>query len=199
MQQLVDRLTRTRANYWLEPALDSALAWALLVEGLRRHVPWPLAALLFLAGVFAFSFMEYVVHRWVFHGPLQTFARGHAAHHREPRGYDALPFFVPALVLAAVIGLCVPWAGPGDAYVLASGIAFGYVAYGICHFVIHRRRFRHPLLRGWAARHHIHHHHPGRNFGVTSALWDALLGTRYVRLRSHSAASARSAADTSTR
>ena len=83
MQQLVDRLTRTRANYWLEPALDSALAWALLVEGLRRHVPWPLAALLFLAGVFAFSFMEYVVHRWVFHGPLQTFARGHAAHHRQ--------------------------------------------------------------------------------------------------------------------
>lgn len=199
MHQLVDRLTRTRVNYWLEPALDSALVWALLAEGLRRHVPVPLAALLFLAGLFVFSFMEYVVHRWVFHGPLQTFARGHAAHHREPRGYDALPFFVPALVLAAVIGLCALWMPAPDALVLASGIALGYVAYGIGHFAIHHRRFRHPLLRGWAARHHVHHYHPDRNYGVTSALWDALLGTRYVRLRSHSSASARSAGDTSTR
>lgn len=199
MFQLVVKLSRTRVNYWLEPALDSALVWALLAEGLRRHVSVPLAAPLLLAGLLVFSFMEYVVHRWIFHGPLQTFARGHAAHHRQPRGYDALPFFVPTLVLAAVIGLCALWMPAPDALVLASGIALGYVAYGICHFAIHHRRFRHPLLRGWAARHHVHHYHPDRNYGVTSALWDALLGTRYVRLRSHSSASARSAGDTSTR
>jgi len=198
MYQFVVRLSRTRLNYWLEPVLDTALGCTLLVQGLRRHVPAAHAALLVLTGLLVYSFMEYVVHRWVFHGPLQAFARGHAAHHREPRGYDALPFFVPALVLAAVIALCLSWMDSAHAYLLASGIAFGYVAYGSCHFLIHHRRFRHPLLRAWAARHHIHHHHPERNYGVTSELWDALLGTRYVRLRSHSAASARSAADTST-
>jgi sterol desaturase/sphingolipid hydroxylase (fatty acid hydroxylase superfamily) len=199
MHQTLVRLTRSRVNYWLEPILDTALACALLAEGLRRDIRVPHAVLLVLAGLFVFSFMEYVVHRWVFHGPLQAFARGHAAHHLEPRGYDALPFFVPAVVLAAVIGLFLPWLRAADAFVLAAGIAFGYVAYGGCHFLIHHRRFRHPLLRAWAARHHIHHHHPERNFGVTSALWDALLGTRYVRLRSHSSASARNAGDTTTR
>jgi len=36
-------------------------------------------------------------------------ARGHAAHHLAPRGYEALPFFVPALVLSGVTGLCALW------------------------------------------------------------------------------------------
>ena len=199
MHQLVVRLSRTRVNYWLEPALDTALGAALLAEGLRHDVPGRTALLLVLLGLFVFSFMEYVVHRWMFHGPPQPMATGHAAHPREPRGYEALPFFVPALVLAAVTGLCALWMPAPDAWLLASGIAFGYVAYGIGHFMIHHRRFRHPLLRKWAARHHIHHHHPERNFGVTSPLWDAVLGTRYVPLRSTSSASARSARDTSTR
>lgn len=199
MLQFVVKLSRTRVNYWLEPALDAMLGSLLLGAALARHVPAATAVLLVALGLFVFSFMEYVVHRWVFHGPPQPMARGHASHHRDPRGHEALPFFVPALVLAALTGLCALIMPAPDAWVLASGIAFGYVAYGICHFAIHHRRFRQPLLRGWAARHHIHHHHPERNFGVTSALWDALLGTRYVRLRSHSSASARSAADTSTR
>jgi dihydroceramide fatty acyl 2-hydroxylase len=42
-------------------------------------------------------------------------------------------------------------------------------------------RFQHPLLRRWAAAHHVHHYHPDSNFGVTTPLWDYLLGTRYVR------------------
>jgi 4-hydroxysphinganine ceramide fatty acyl 2-hydroxylase len=31
-----------------------------------------------------------------------------------------------------------------------------------------------------AAHHLIHHHHPDANFGVTTPLWDIVLGTRYV-------------------
>jgi len=27
----------------------------------------------------------------------------------------------------------------------------------------------------------VHHYHPDSNFGVTTPLWDVLLGTRYVR------------------
>jgi len=178
------RMSRTRANYWLESVLDTGLGLALLIEGLRRHVPPWSASLLLLLGLFVFSFMEYVVHRWVFHGPPQPMARGHAAHHLDPLGHEALPFFVPALVLACVTGLSMLCMPTGDAWLLSSSIAFGYVAYGVGHFMIHHRRFRHPLVRKWAARHHIHHHHPDRNFGVTSALWDTVLGTRYVRARS---------------
>jgi sterol desaturase/sphingolipid hydroxylase (fatty acid hydroxylase superfamily) len=193
------RLSRTRANYWLESALDAALALALLGAGLARQAGLPRAALLVLAGLFLYSFMEYVFHRWVFHGPLQTMAQGHASHHANPGGYDSMPFFLPALVLSCVIGAGVMLAPAADVWLVASGIAFGYVAYGIVHFMIHHRRFRRAALRRWAARHHIHHHHPACNFGVTSPLWDVLLRTRYAPRRSTSFASARSASDTSTR
>ena len=193
------RLSRTRANYWLESVLDTLLGVALLSAGLRHHVALPGAVLLVLLGLFLFSFMEYVFHRWVFHGPLQPMARGHASHHAEPRGYDSLPFFLPALVLFCVVELCSLFAPAADVWLLAGGIAFGYVAYGLGHFMIHHRRFRRARLRDWAARHHVHHHHPDRNFGVTTALWDVVLGTRYAPRRSTSSASARSASDTSTR
>ena len=193
------KLSRTRANYWLESGLDALLGAALLSAGLRRHVPLPEAASLLALGLFLFSFMEYVFHRWVFHGPMQPMVRGHASHHADPQGYDALPFFLPALVLFCVVAAGALLAPAADVWLIASGIAFGYVAYGLAHFMIHHRRFRNARLRRWAARHHIHHHHPGRNFGVTTPLWDALLATRYVPRRSTSAASARSASDTTTR
>jgi sterol desaturase/sphingolipid hydroxylase (fatty acid hydroxylase superfamily) len=69
----------------------------------------------------------------------------------------------------------------GFALLLASAITFGYIIYGLAHFIIHHARFKQPLLRRWAAAHHVHHYHPDSNFGVTTPLWDVLLGTRYVR------------------
>ena len=141
----VFRLSRTRANYWLESVLDTLLGVALLSAGLRHHVPLAAAVALILLGLFLFSFMEYVFHRWVFHGPLRPMARGHASHHADPRGYDSLPFFLPALVLFCVVALCALLAPAPDVWLLASGIAFGYVAYGVAHFMIHHRRFRSAL------------------------------------------------------
>lgn len=174
------RLSRSRVNYWLESVLDTALGAALLGAGLRRQVSFPDAVLFVVLGLLCFSFIEYCFHRWLFHGHVRLLAQGHSAHHADPQGYDSLPFFVPALVLAVLIavgGLVMPAAAD---LLLAGGIAFGYVTYGLSHYMIHHRRFRHSLVRKWAAYHHIHHYHPRRNFGVTSPLWDVMLGTRYV-------------------
>ena len=174
------RMSRTRANYWLEFILDGALGVIFLSDGLRDHIPLVATALLIFLGLLVFSFLEYCFHRWVFHGKVRLLAQGHAAHHGDPAGYDSLPFFLPALALSVLIGLGALLMPVGDILLLASGIAFGYVAYGLSHFMIHHKRFRHSLTRKWAAFHHIHHHHPDRNFGVTTPLWDIVLGTRYV-------------------
>ncbi len=92
-----------------------------------------------------------------------------------------MPFFLPPMllmVLVAIFALLLPIA---DALLLAGGLACGYAAYGLSHAIIHVRRFRRPLGRRWAAMHHIHHHHPETNFGVTTPFWDIVLRTRYVR------------------
>ncbi|EIL97290.1 fatty acid hydroxylase [Rhodanobacter thiooxydans] len=178
----VMRMSATRTNYWTELGVDIVLCLLLLVLGWRRHAGGPLTALLALGlGLFAFSFIEYFFHRWMFHTRIPLFAQGHDLHHARPLGYDSLPFFLPPAVLLALAGVFMLVMPTGFALLLASAITFGYIIYGLSHFIIHHVRFKQPLLRRWAGAHHVHHYHPESNFGVTTLLWDVLLGTKYVR------------------
>jgi 4-hydroxysphinganine ceramide fatty acyl 2-hydroxylase len=178
----IARMSTTPTNYWAELALDTALGALLLIEGWRQGVDGPWMALLAcLLGLFIFSFIEYFFHRWMFHTRIPLFEQGHRMHHERPLGYDSLPFFLPAVVLLALTGLLLLAMPSGFALLLSGSITFGYIIYGLVHFIIHHVRFTHPVLRRWAGAHHVHHYHPETNFGVTTPLWDILLGTRYVR------------------
>ncbi len=180
--QAIARMSSTRANYWVSHVTDFLVGFVLLGASFWLDHSQPLlSALVFLLGLFIFSFIEYAFHRWLFHGAVPLFERGHTIHHEQPLGYDSLPFFFPpavVMLLAAALALAMPAA---LALLLSGAIALGYALYGFSHLVIHRRgRFNHPLARKWAAVHHVHHHHPDKNYGVTSPLWDFLLGTWYV-------------------
>lgn len=176
------RMSSTATNYWVEVVIDALLCLMLLAEGWRHLQGNPLQAVLAIGlGLLAFSFIEYFFHRWMFHTRVPLFAQGHHQHHQKPLGYDSLPFFLPAAVLLTLTGLMVCLMPTGFALLMAGAVTLGYIAYGLSHFTIHHVRFRHPLLRRWAAAHHVHHYHPHSNFGVTTPLWDVVLGTRYVR------------------
>jgi sterol desaturase/sphingolipid hydroxylase (fatty acid hydroxylase superfamily) len=174
------RMSRSPVNYWAEFALDIPLGVLLIFAGLRRQDIDSLEVLLIiLLGLLIFSYFEYAVHRWLFHGPVRIMAQGHNLHHKNPMGYDALPFFLPSLVILGLTGMFILLMPASDAFLLSGTMAFGYVTYGLCHFSIHHFRFHQPFARNWAANHHIHHYHPESNFGVTTPLWDISLGTRY--------------------
>ncbi|OOG60318.1 sterol desaturase family protein [Rhodanobacter sp. C03] len=176
------RMSSTPTNYWVEVGVDVTLGLLLIAEGWRLHAGSPLTAFLAVVlGLFAFSFVEYFFHRWMFHTRIPLFEQGHRMHHERPLGYDSLPFFLPGAVLLILTGLCVLVVPAGFALLMMGSVTFGYIAYGLSHFTIHHVRFKHPLLRRWAGAHHVHHYHPDSNFGVTTPLWDVLLGTRYVR------------------
>lgn len=175
------KMSSTRANYWAEVLLDALFATLLMVAGWRRGGGPADGALAVALGLLLFSFIEYAVHRWVFHSRIPLFSQGHARHHAEPMGYDSLPFFLPGILLAGVTLLCLQLLPAGFAMIMLGTATYGYVGYGVGHFLIHHVRFRQPLLRRWAAGHHRHHYHPATNFGVTAPLWDYLLGTRYRR------------------
>ncbi|HKI75467.1 MAG TPA: sterol desaturase family protein [Pseudomonadales bacterium] len=172
----------TKANYWAEFVVDAALVVVLCMAGWRLEKGYvPGICLAFLLGLLLYTLIEYIFHRWLFHTGLPWFADGHQKHHEDPLGYDSLPFFLPALVSLGLSGVYMAVLPVGYALLVAAAVTFGYMTYGLSHFTIHRVRFRQPWIQGWAAAHHIHHYHPDRNFGVTTPLWDILLGTRYVR------------------
>jgi sterol desaturase/sphingolipid hydroxylase (fatty acid hydroxylase superfamily) len=175
------RISRSPVNYWAEFGLDIPLGVVLTFEGLRHNdIHFSEVFLTLLVGLFFFSYLEYSVHRWLFHGSVQIIVQGHRLHHKNPQGYDALPFFLPALLILGLTGVFVLLMPTSYAFILSGTMAFGYVTYGLSHFSIHHTRFHQSLARRWAANHLIHHYHPASNFGVTTPLWDILLGTRYI-------------------
>ena len=178
------RMSATRANAYAGMAADTLISVLLLGAGLWRNPDGAaVAASIICCGLIFFSFVEYGFHRWLFHRYVGPLARGHHKHHENPTGYDALPFFAPPLAMLAWAGLLATIAPVSVALLLSGALAAGYAAYGLGHTAVHRRRFRQPLIRSWAANHHVHHHHPDRNFGVTTPLWDIVLGTCYVPAR----------------
>ena len=182
LQRSVARLSSTRINSWLGLAADIGVSVGLLWAGFRL-LDFGIVSGLYVVciGAFAFSFVEYCFHRWLFHGSAPIFEQGHHRHHELPRGYDSLPFFFAPLAILALAELLGFATTKVIALLFTGGFAAGYAAYGLSHTVIHRLRFQNQLMRRWAAAHHIHHCHPESNFGVTTPFWDIVMRTRYRR------------------
>lgn len=182
MARPLSKLSTSRFNLRAGLTCDGLVSVSLIVAALwYGQMRAAMAALTVIAGLTAFTFIEYAAHRWLFHGHTGPFEAGHDNHHLHPLGYDALPFFLPPACMCALAGIFALAIPTGYALLLAGVIAAGYAAYGLAHVVIHVRRFKSPLMRRWAGFHNIHHFHPDTNFGVTTGLWDVLLGTRYRR------------------
>lgn len=146
------------------------------------------AAGLALAGLLAWTLLEYVLHRFVFHfepDPASEAQRDlaylvHGVHHDWPYDRDRL---VMPPVVAAVIALAVglplrallgPHLFPGA----FAGLVAGYVWYDLTHFAVHHLKQRTALGRLQRRNHLVHHFaQPDARFGVTTPLWDLCFGT----------------------
>jgi sterol desaturase/sphingolipid hydroxylase (fatty acid hydroxylase superfamily) len=165
------------SDFWVYAAVVLVLALYLAHILPPAHVL--AAAGCVVAGLVAWSALEYVLHRFVLHG-LAPFKHWHADHHARPSALLG----VPTLLSAALIGgfffvpiwtLGAPWA----ACALTLGLSAGYLAYSIVHHGMHHWR----VDRGWWLRRkrwHAQHHRPVEQadcFGVTTEVWDHVFGT----------------------
>ena len=119
----------SKASYFADFAVYPPAVLALLILALR-HAPflvwieWSIAC---LAGVAAWTLVEYVIHRGVLHG-IRFFAAMHDMHHEDPQGFVGTPTW---LSLAAIcFGALLPlWWETG--FDFASGATAGPDA-GLC-------------------------------------------------------------------
>lgn len=135
------------------------------------------------AGAATWTLVEYLLHRFVFHGrsPKAIGAAEHRQHHARP-DYFA-PWWQKALAALAVTAAMLP----AVAFVadIESSLCFtlGFIATYLLYEVLHRRAHTHPP-RGrygrWRRMNHFAHHFadPARAHGVTSPVWDRFFGTR---------------------
>jgi sterol desaturase/sphingolipid hydroxylase (fatty acid hydroxylase superfamily) len=182
LRQLLERVTSSRINYRAAYVLDCVVPLALASLGWSTGLPASLAAVSFLAGAFAFSLIEYAIHRWLFHTPPSFMSTVHAAHHDAPDEETALPCITSTVMSLAFWAPLYPIAGTGITAFVISGVMAGYFWYSVLHHLEHHVRINAVpwrwLKRRWAM-HSVHHKLPDKNFGVTTSLWDRLLGTHY--------------------
>ncbi len=140
---------------------------------------------LFLGGFFITTFIEYVLHRWIFHFEpktskerLQVFLL-HGYHHEFMN--DPMRLVLPPIGIWPVAAIfAVIWYFVFGAYWLPvyAGTAAGYVAYDWIHYYTHYFNPKGGIGR-WLKRYHMLHHHdsPNHRYGITSPLWDFVFGT----------------------
>jgi sterol desaturase/sphingolipid hydroxylase (fatty acid hydroxylase superfamily) len=177
----LDRMVYSSANYWVALLSDLAAALVFLALGLDRFSgPSIVAGGVAIVGFMSYGLLEYLVHRWVLHGPPSMARRGHAQHHAEPSALISTPLFVimtGALAVWGLLGLVLP---AGLAALLVFGLYAGYNYFALVHHWQHHRGKAFPCsahLRRIERLHHLHHHRQVVNFGISTTMWDRLFGT----------------------
>jgi sterol desaturase/sphingolipid hydroxylase (fatty acid hydroxylase superfamily) len=136
----------------------------------------------FVLGLFLWTFLEYVLHRWAFHERVlgNAVAREHLEHHAEVDYFAPLAYKL-ALAIPIVGGIFVLGAFV-TAATFASGLVIGtltgWIVYEVIHRMIHVAGPANAYGR-WARKHHLSHHfgNAKRNHGVSSPIWDWVFGT----------------------
>jgi sterol desaturase/sphingolipid hydroxylase (fatty acid hydroxylase superfamily) len=182
MRDLLRRVTQSRANYGAAYVVDVACPIVLALIGWGAKSSWTEVFSSLCAGAFVFSFVEYAIHRWLFHAPDSVMGAMHQAHHDQPRGHTALPFITSAAVASTCWLALEPLTGRAVASFFLCGLLGGYAWYSVLHHLEHSVRIRAIPFR-WlqrrCAEHFVHHHLEDTNFGVTTAFWDHVFATHY--------------------
>ncbi len=128
-------------------------------------------------GLLAWTLVEYLLHRFVLHG-LAPFSGWHQQHHQRPTALICSPTIMSVGLIALLVFTPVWWwLGPWQATAFTLGLSLGYLAYAVVHHGTHHWPAGQGWLRVRKRWHAQHHRHAQVQFGVTTALWDHLLGS----------------------
>ena len=140
---------------------------------------------LFAFGLFCWTLIEYLIHRFSFHytphGPIGMFYAYmiHGVHHAFPE--DDRRWLVPPLISIAISAGIYVVLHQIFPVTIAPGFAgglLGYLLYDLSHYAMHRGPSRFEFFNRLRRRHMQHHYTtPERWYGVSTPLWDYIFRT----------------------
>lgn len=181
---VLERISRTHIS--IPITLFLAISSVSMYYGVvSTSIPLVLGLAFFALGILAFTFVEYMMHKHFFHMEPDTPFKDklqynvHGVHHDYPKDKDrlAMPPFVSA-AYAAIFYLVFTLIMGDFALYFLPGFLFGYAGYLGVHYAVHAYNPPKNFLKVLWVNHAIHHYKdPDSSFGVSSPLWDYLLGT----------------------
>jgi sterol desaturase/sphingolipid hydroxylase (fatty acid hydroxylase superfamily) len=184
LNPILERLTRSHIS--VPVSLFGLYAIGLLFWSVNNTaISVGITVALFLGGWLVYSWVEYLVHRYVFHIPITTEARKkfqytmHGVHHHHPKDKDriAMPPLL-SITLATVLLIVFRFILGDFAFAFTGGFLVGYGSYLLVHYLVHIHRPPKNMFRILWINHSIHHYKDGEIiFGVSTPLWDYIYGT----------------------
>jgi sterol desaturase/sphingolipid hydroxylase (fatty acid hydroxylase superfamily) len=139
----------------------------------------------YITGIFLFTFVEYMVHRYVFHMALTTSIRKkiqylfHGVHHEYPKDKDrlAMPPLASITLAVLVFGAANLIMGKWS-YGFIAGFLNGYALYLFVHYIVHAWKMPQNRFKTLWLYHNIHHYqNENVAYGVSTHLWDMVFNT----------------------
>jgi len=184
-RSLLDRMASSSLNYRAAFVTDAIAAVAFGWFGVTRYKgPIGAAAIFIVAGLLLWSLLEYLLHRWLLHGPLLVARREHAKHHRDAQATVATPLLLIPIVMSLIFTGLALLTSSAAAALVTFGVYAGYNYFAIVH---HMQHFHPDLLvrtrvfRRQLRMHELHHRHPGSHFGISTSIWDRVFGSRLLQ------------------
>ena len=169
----------SRWVYYADFVIYPLIVIGLTMGGLsmaERPSAWLAACLAALA---AWTLIEYLLHRYVFHH-VPIIERMHDAHHQNPRALIGSPVWLSFMIFAFGVFPTLWLAfGANLASAAGAGLVAGYLWYLVVHHAVHHWTIdERSWLYGARVRHLLHHYRSDqRSFGVTTGFWDYVFGT----------------------
>jgi sterol desaturase/sphingolipid hydroxylase (fatty acid hydroxylase superfamily) len=182
---LKERLSYFR-SFWIFPLLAAGL---LFVSLWAEPQPRGRLILFFALGVFLWTFLEYLMHRFLFHVQLpfrnprvrEVINGSHFLHHASPRDrqkilvHPTYGIVVSSLIYGIIYVIC---RNAVTTVVILSGVWAGFLYYEAVHYRVHFTLSASPFIAHQRKAHFYHHFtNNKRCFGVTTPLWDYVFGT----------------------
>jgi len=181
---ILEKLSRTHISVPL--VIFFSYASALLYWSITHTSLSILATVaMFMVGLIAFTWVEYMVHRYLFHMGADTEQRAkvqytlHGVHHEFPKDKErlAMPPIVSITISTALLFLFRLVLGD-LVFSFLPGFLAGYAAYLSIHYMVHSFQPPKNFFKILWVNHSIHHYKNGEEvFGVSSPLWDYIYGT----------------------
>jgi 4-hydroxysphinganine ceramide fatty acyl 2-hydroxylase len=181
---ILEKLTRT--NVAIPILIFIVIAAGLIIYGLQNGFITVLSAIaLFFTGWFIFTFFEYIAHRYLFHMDTDTELKKnvqytfHGNHHEYPKDKERLAMPpIMSLFIASLFFFIFKLVFGQFVFGIVSGFLFGYAIYLFVHYAVHAYAPPKNFLKTLWIHHSIHHYKDDdKAFGVSSPLWDWILGT----------------------
>ena len=181
---ILEKLSRTHISV---PLIIFFIYSSVLMYWSVTHTSISIATtvLIFFLGVIFFTWVEYNVHRYVFHMTAETESRAkaqytmHGVHHEFPK--DKTRLAMPPLLsitLATTLFFLFRLILGDFAYSFLPGMLVGYSAYLSVHYMVHAFQPPKNFFKILWVNHGVHHYKNGDGvYGVSSPLWDYIYGT----------------------